>query len=292
MERYISQAIDGLSTGALYGIVALSLVLIFRSTDIVNFAQGEMAMFTTFITWSLTQWAPGWVAVPIALAIAFAMGALLEAVVVRPVEEGPLLNPVIVTLGLFAIFNSVALWRYGPIPKPFNPTPFGNGTFKIGDVVIAHQSLGVLAVALVVSGLLFLLFQYTNVGLALRATAQNRLAARLMGIRVGWMLTLGWALSATVGAVAGLLVAPTLFLHPNMMGTVLTFAFAGAVLGGLNSPVGAIVGGMIVGVIENLAGTWAPIGSELKTVVAIAILVGILTLKPTGIFGKHVARRV
>jgi branched-chain amino acid transport system permease protein len=291
MERYVAQIIDGLSTGSLYGIMALALVLIFRSTDIINFAQGEMAMFTTFLAWSMLHWAPGWVAVLLALVISFALGALLEAVVVRRVEEGPLLNPVIVTLGLFVIFNSLALWRYGPIPKTF-PSPFGNGTFQIGGVVIAHQSLGVLAVALLVALLLFLLFQYTNLGLALRATAQNRTAARLMGIRVGWMLTLGWGLSAAVGTVAGILVAPTLFVHPNMMLPVLTFAFAGAVLGGLDSPFGAIIGGMLVGVIENLAGTWEPVGSELKTVVAIALLVAILTLKPTGLFGKRVAKRV
>lgn len=291
MERYIAQIIDGLSTGSLYGIVALALVLIFRSTDVINFAQGEMAMFTTFLTWSMLHWAPGWLAVLIALAIAFAIGAALEAVVVRRVENGPLLNPVIVTLGLFTIFNSVALWQYGPIPKTF-PTPFGNGTWKIGGVVVSHQSVGILAVALLVAFLLLLLFQYTNLGLALRATAQNRMAARLMGIRVPWMLTLGWALAAVVGTVAGLLVAPTLFVSPNMMQSVLIFAFAGAVLGGLDSPPGAIVGGMLVGVIENLAGTWDPIGSELKTVVAIALLVGILTLRPTGIFGRRAARRV
>jgi branched-chain amino acid transport system permease protein len=291
MERYISQIIDGLSTGALYGIIALALVLIFRSTDIVNFAQGEMAMFTTFICWSLLLWAPGWLAVLLALAIAFALGGLLEAVVVRRVEEGPLLNPVIVTLGLFAIFNSVALWRYGPIPKTF-PSPFGNGTFRIGDVVVSHQSIGVLGAALFVALLLFLLFQYTKLGLALRATAQDRLAARLMGIRVGWMLTLGWALAALVGTIAGILVAPTLFLQPNMMQAALTFAFAGAVLGGLDNPWGALLGGMAVGVIENLAGTWGPIGSELKTVVAIAILIGILTFKPAGIFGKRAVYRV
>jgi branched-chain amino acid transport system permease protein len=291
MERYISQIIDGLSTGSLYGIMALALVLIFRSTDIVNFAQGEMAMFTTFITWSLMQWAPGWLAVLLALAIAFALGGLLELFIVRRVEGGPVLNPVIVTLGLFAIFSSLALWIWGSIPKTF-PTPFGNGTFTIGGVVVAHQSIGTLVTALLVAGLLFLLFQYTGVGLALRATAQNRVAARLMGIRVNRMLMLGWALSATVGAVAGILIAPTLFLQPTMMQALLTFAFAAAVLGGLDSPFGALVGGMLVGVVENLAGTWDPIGSDLKTVVAILLLVGVLILKPTGLFGQRVVQRV
>jgi branched-chain amino acid transport system permease protein len=291
MERYISQIIDGLSTGSLYGIMALAIVLIFRSTDIINFAQGEMAMFTTFIAWSLLQWAPPWLAVPLALAIAFALGALIEVTIVRRVEGGPVLNPVIVTLGLFAIFSSLALWRYGSIPKTF-PTPFGNGTFEIGGVVISYQSLGTLATALLVAGLLLLLFKYTSLGLALRATAQNRTAARLMGIRVNRMLMLGWALSATVGAVAGMLIAPTLFLSPTMMQGLLTFAFAGAVLGGLDSPFGALIGGMLVGVAENLAGTWDPIGSDLKTVVAILLLVGVLILKPTGLFGHRVVQRV
>ena len=290
-SQYIQQVTTGLSTGSLYGILALALVLIYRSTRIINFSQGEMAMFSVFLAWAFLQRAPYWFAFVGALAVSFIIGGALERLVVRRVERRDHLSAVMVTLGLFVVFNSLALWRWGATPKTFE-TPFGRGVAHFGDVVIAYHNMGVLAVSVGVMFLLYLLFERTKLGLALRATAFDQEASALMGIRVEWMLTLGWALAAMVGALAGMLVAPVIFLSPTMMFTVLIYAFAAAVLGGLDSPGGAIFGGLFLGVIENLAGAWSPVGSELKTVVAFVIIILVLLVRPVGLFGRRVQVRV
>jgi branched-chain amino acid transport system permease protein len=296
-ELFSQQVVAGLATGSLYAIIALGIVLIFRSTDVVNFAQGEMAMICTFFAWSFLNRMDLIYAMPLTLFVAFMMGAIIERVVIRQVENAPVLNAVIVTLGLFVLFNSVAGWIYGPIPRPFpSPfsSPFGSETnVEIGNVTVAWHSIGVFATALVVSLALFLFFQRTKLGLAVRATAQNPVAARLVGVNTGRMLTLGWAMSSMVGALAGMLVAHTLQLDFNFMLTVLIFAFAAAVLGGLDSPLGAIVGGLTIGVVENLAGAleFYDIG-QIKTVVAFIAIVTILVIKPSGLFGHRGATRV
>jgi branched-chain amino acid transport system permease protein len=293
MEVFIQQVVSGLATGSIYAALALALVMIYEATDVVNFAQGEMAMFATYICWSLLNaGVPYWVAFFGTLAIAFAGGVLIERVVIRPVENAPILTIVIVTIGLLVIANSVAGWIYTFTQKPF-PSPFPKEPLKFGGIVFGSHDLGQIAVTLVVLACIYVFFRFTPLGLAMRAAAQNPVSSRLVGIRVGWMLALGWGLAAMFGAVAGVMVAPVLFLDPNMMGGVQIYAFAAATLGGFTSPLGAVIGGLIVGVTENLVGTYVSfIGTELKLTVALAIIIIVLVVRPSGLLGRTVVKRV
>lgn len=307
-ELFFSLLMAGLATGSIYGLVALGIVLIYRSTDVLNFAQGEMALLVTFVGWSLfVADIPYWLVFFILLALAGAMGAFVERTVIRPVEGAPVLNAVIVTLGLFVIFRGIVafIWAQGELPKGFPATPLGSHLKPVsawinhdlwGFARITQHQFVVIVITAAVMVALYLLFNYTKLGLAMRATAQNPLASRLMGINVGRMLMLGWALAAMVGAVGGILVAPMLSLDLVMMLRVILFAFAAAVLGGLDSPPGAIVGGVIIGVVQNLASTYSfgPVffGPELSLPIALLVLVVILLVRPTGIFGRKAVRRV
>jgi branched-chain amino acid transport system permease protein len=293
METLTQQIVSGLATGGIYGSVALALVMIYQATDVVNFAQGEMAMFTTYIAWSLLNaGVPYWAAFFVTLAVAFVGGLVVERVVIRPVETAPVLAIVIVCIGLLVILNSVAGWIYSYIQKPF-PSPFPATPIRIGTIVFGAHDLGAIGVTLVVLAFLYLFFRYTTLGLAMRAAAQNPVSSRLVGIRVGWMLALGWGLAAMVGAVAGMMIAPVVFLDPNMMAGILIYAFASATLGGFTSPGGAVLGGLLVGVTENLVGTYVRfVGTELKLTVALAMILIVLLVKPSGMFGRAVVRRV
>jgi branched-chain amino acid transport system permease protein len=293
MDILIQQIVSGLATGGIYASLALALVMIYQATDVVNFAQGSMAMFSTYIAWSLLQAGlPYWVTFCATLLIAFAGGLLIERVIVRPVENAPILAIVIVTLGLLVILVSVAGWIYSYIQKPF-PSPFPDKPLKVGNIVFGAHDLGAIGVTLAVLLLLFLFFRYTTLGLAMRAAAQNPVSSRLCGIRVSWMLGLGWGLAALFGAVAGLMVAPVVFLDPNMMGGIQLYAFAAATVGGFTSPIGAVVGGLLVGVTENLVGTYVSfIGTELKLTVALAMIIIVLLVRPSGLFGRTTVRRV
>ena len=289
MHELLQQVFSGLAAGSIYASVALALVMIYRSTDLVNFAQGEMAMFSTYIAWTLVNAGlPFWGAFAITLIASFVGGMLIERVLIRPVENTPVLAAVVVTIGLLLIFNSVAGWIYSYTVQDF-PSPFPDR--PLFHALITTRDLGVIAVTLIMLLLLFLFFRFTSTGLAMRAAAQNPASARLCGIRVGLMLAIGWGLAAAIGATAGIMVAPVLFLDPNMMGGVLLYAFAGALLGGITSPVGAVVGGLIVGVTENLVGTYL-IASQLKLTVALALIVLVLVFKPNGLFGTAIVRRV
>ena len=289
MHELLQQVFSGLAAGSIYASVALALVMIYRSTDLVNFAQGEMAMFSTYIAWTLVNAGlPFWAAFAITLIVSFLGGMLIERVVIRPVENAPVLVAVVVTIGLLLIFNSVAGWIYSYTVQDF-PSPFPDR--PLFHALITTRDLGVIAATLIMLVLLFLFFRFTSTGLAMRAAAQNPASARLCGIRVGRMLAIGWGLAAAIGATAGIMVAPVLFLDPNMMGGVLLYAFAGALLGGITSPVGAVVGGLIVGVTENLVGTYL-IASQLKLTVALALIILVLVFKPNGLFGTAVVRRV
>jgi branched-chain amino acid transport system permease protein len=289
MHELLQQVFSGLAAGSIYASVALALVMIYRSTDLVNFAQGEMAMFSTYIAWTLVNAGlPFWAAFAITLIVSFLGGMLIERVVIRPVENAPVLAAVVVTIGLLLIFNSVAGWIYSYTVQDF-PSPFPDR--PLFHALITTRDLGVIAVTLIMLVLLFLFFRFTSTGLAMRAAAQNPASARLCGIRVGRMLAIGWGLAAAIGATAGIMVAPVLFLDPNMMGGVLLYAFTGALLGGITSPVGAVVGGLIVGVTENLVGTYL-IASQLKLTVALALIILVLVFKPNGLFGTAVVRRV
>lgn len=294
MEQFAQQVVSGIASGSLFAILALAIVLIYRSTNVLNFAQGEMALFTTFLAWTFMTRMDFWPAFLLAIVVAAAIGAALERLVLRPVENAPALNSVIVTLGLFTAFNGLALWIWGPLPKGFGPfSVFRGSALCTGDVCIGRLNLGILVVALIVMVVLYLLFQRTRLGLAMRATAQNRLASQLVGIPVGHMLTLGWALSAAVGAVAGVLVAQSLSLTTGSLFVILLYAFAAAVLGGLDSPVGAVVGGLAIGVIKNLAATYVPSGvGNVDVAVAFALIVAVLMVRPRGLFGRPPLRRV
>ena len=293
MDIFIQQVVSGLATGGIYAALALALVMIYQATDVVNFAQGEMAMFATYICWSmLNAGVPYWGAFLATLIFAFVGGLVVERVVIRPVENAPILSIVIVTLGLLVIFNSVAGWIWTYVQKPF-PSPFPSAPVKAGNIVLGAHDIGQIAVTLIVLLAIWVFFKFTPLGLAMRAAAHNPVSSRLVGIRVGWMLALGWGLAAVFGAVAGMMVAPVLTLEPNLMGGVQIYAFAGATLGGFTSPAGAVLGGFIVGVVENLVGTYVSfIGTELKFTVALGLIIVVLLVKPTGLFGTSVVKRV
>lgn len=289
MEALLHQVLAGLATGGIYASLALALVMIYQATHLVNFAQGEMAMFTTYIAWSLINAGmPYWAAFVLTVGIAFVMGVLIERIVIRPVENAPVLAIVVVFIGLLVILYSVAGWIYTYTIKSF-PSPFPAEPLFGIRYMSSHQ-IGAIGVTLVVLLLLYLFFRFTPLGLAMRAAAQNPDSSRLVGIRVGWMLALGWGLAAAIGAVAGMMVAPIVYLDPGMMGGILLYAFAAALLGGIDSPGGAVAGGFIVGVAENVLGSFV-IGNELKLAVALVLIVGVLLVKPSGFFGKvHVTR--
>jgi branched-chain amino acid transport system permease protein len=293
MAEFVQQIVSGLSTGAIFASLALALVLIYRATHVVNFAQGEMAMFTTYIAWVLMDnGLPYWPAFALTLLIAFGGGVAIERVVIRPVEQKSVLSIVIVTIGLLIALNGLAGWIWGAEVKAFD-SPFPNRTFDIAGVTISVQEIGVFAVCLVTVLLLWAFFRFTTLGLAMRAAAINPTSSRLVGVRVGWMLALGWGLAAVLGAIAGMMAAPTVFLDPNMMLTILIYAFAAAVLGGIDSPVGAVVGGLLLGVILNLGGRYVDfIGSELRLPSALLVLLVVLIVRPQGLFGHVVVRRV
>jgi branched-chain amino acid transport system permease protein len=294
MSEFFQQVVAGLGSGAIYGALALALVLIHRATGVINFAQGEMAMFTTYIAWTLIEnhgWSY-WPAFVATLVFAFALGLGVQRVVIAPVSNTSVLTVVIMTIGLVLTFNGLASLIWSAEIRSF-PSPFPNETWQVGGVSISQQDVGTLAVVLVLVALLWAFFQFTKVGLALRASALNPDASRLVGVRVGWMLAIGWGLAAMLGAVAGMLAAPTVLLDPNMMQAILIYAFAAAVLGGIDSPPGAVAGGLILGVGLNLIGTYSDfVGADLKLPVALLIILIVLLVRPAGLFGKPVTRRV
>ena len=289
MHQLLQQIFSGLAAGAVYASLALALVMIYRATDLVNFAQGEMAMFSTYIAWMLVNAeVPFWAAFALTLVASFVGGMIIERVVIRPVENAPVLAAVVVTIGLLLIFNALAGWLFTYTLQEF-PSPFPDRT--LFGALMTTRDLGVIGVTLAMLIALFVFFRFTATGLAMRAAAQNPESARLCGIPVGRMLAIGWGLAAAIGAVAGIMVAPVLFLDPNMMGGVLLYAFTGALLGGITSPIGAVVGGLIVGVTENLVGAYL-IASQLKLTVALALIVLVLVFRPNGLFGAAIVRRV
>lgn len=294
MTQFFQQVVAGLASGGVYALLALALVLIHRATGVINFAQGEMATFSAYVLWTLTAnhgW-PYWPAFLFVLAVSFLGGAAVHQTVIRPVERGSLLRVVIVTIGLLLLLNGLMTWIWTGEVRAIQ-SPFPVRTVDVGGVAISIQDLGTIGVALATVLVLWVFFQFTKVGLALRAAAVNPAEARLVGVRVTWMLGLGWGLAAMLGAVAGMLTAPSVFLDPTMMQPVLIFAFAAAVLGGIDSPVGAVVGGLSLGVVLNLLGTYVDvIGSELRLPVALLVILVVLLLKPGGLFGRPEVRRV
>ena len=288
----MQQILSGIASGGIYASLALALVLIYNAMGLVNFAQGEMAMLATFLAFTLIgRGMSYWIALPITIAIALAGGIVIQRVIIRPVERAPVLTLVIVTLGLATLINGLAGFFFGYLPRSF-PSPFSVQTVNVFGAAASYQDLGVIGVSAVVLVLVYLLLQRTTLGLAMRAAAHHPEASRLLGIRVSWMLALGWGLASAVGAVSGIMVAPILLLEPNMMQTVIIYAFAAAVLGGIESPLGAVIGGLIVGVTVNLAGAYVPgVGGDLQLVVAFAIIIAVLVLRPNGLLGRRAVRR-
>jgi branched-chain amino acid transport system permease protein len=290
MDAFLHQVIAGLATGGIYASLALALVMIHNATRLVNFAQGEMAMFATYLCWTMIQagWSY-WVAFLATVVLSFVLGVAIERIIIRPVERAPVLTVVVVFIGLLLILNSVAGWIFTYTIKSF-PSPFPSAP-PFGLHIVSSHELGSICVTLVVLLLVYLFFRFTPLGLAMRAAAQNPDSSRLVGIRVGWMLALGWGLASAIGATAGMMVAPIVFLDPNMMTGVILYAFAAALMGGIDSPGGAVIGGFIVGVLENIVGAYL-IGTELKLTVALVLIVGVLVVKPAGLFGRVIVQRV
>ena len=292
MANFLQQVVSGLASGGIYGSLALALVIIYRSTGVLNFAQGELATLSTFVCLALLDhgWS-FWPAFAATLALSFAGGLVLQRTVVRPAQRGPQIGVVILTIGLLIAVNGLTTWIWGGAARQF-PGPFSTAPIRIGGVAFSKQDLGVIAVSLVTVALVGLLFSRTKLGLGLRATAVNPNEARLVGVPVGWLLGVGWGLAAAIGAVAGVMAAPSLFLEPNMMQAVLLYAFAAAVLGGMDSPLGAVVGGLILGVLLNLLGTYVHwVGGELRLAAALAVILGVLLVRPSGLFGSRSVTR-
>jgi branched-chain amino acid transport system permease protein len=290
MNLLIHQLVGGLVNGGIYASVALALVMIHRSTHLLNFAQGEMAMFSTFLAWTLIEAGTAyWTAFGITLVCSFLAGVMIERFIIRPVGTSSHLKLVVVFVGLLLIFNSVAGWIWTYDIRPF-PSPFPVEQRFFAGFVTAHEA-GAIGVTLAMQVLIYLFFRLTRLGLAMRCAAHNPVSSRLVGVRVDLMLGLGWGLAAAIGAVAGMMVAPLLFLDPNMMSAVVLYGFAAALLGGIDNPGGAVVGGFLLGVTENLLGTYL-IGHDLKLTFALVLIVAVLNFRPAGLFGVRTAGRV
>jgi branched-chain amino acid transport system permease protein len=296
MANFVQAVVSGLGDGSIYASLALALVLIYRATHVLNFAQGEMGMFSTFIAWSLIthhglSWWPAFV---LTLGISFLGGVGIHQAVIRPLQRAGELTVVMATIALLVILNGLAAWIWKPDEKILL-SPLGSGSWTIGTVAIPQQSVYDLLIVLVCVGLLWLLFNFTKLGLALRASAIDPAASRLLGVRVPWMLSIGWGLAAVLSAVAGMLAASAFFVFtPDFMQVTIVYAFAAAVLGGIESPVGAVVGGLALGVTINLLGTYLPgqISPDMRLPVALVILLLVLVLRPAGLLGRVTVRRV
>jgi branched-chain amino acid transport system permease protein len=292
---FLQHVVAGLVNGGVYATLALALVLIHRATGIVNFAQGEMGMFSTYIAWALIyhHGLPFWGAFFVTLLIAFAGGVAVHQVVIRPFERSSELAVVMATIALLVILNGLAGWIWTPQVQFFE-SPFPQRVLDVGGVVVNVQDLGVIGVSLGCVLLVFCFFRFTRLGLMMRASAVGPATSRLLGIRVSLMLSLGWGLASTLGAVSGMMAAPIVQLDPNFMLLILTYAFAAAVLGGIDSPVGAVVGAFLIGIGISLLSSYASsfTGTELQLPVALAVLLLVLVLRPAGLFGRVVVRRV
>ena len=292
MQEFLEFTLSGIAIGMIYAAIALSLVLIWRGTRVLNISQGAMAMFTTYIAWVvITRTGSYWAGFAVALAAGLVLGALLERTVIRPAQGKPPLNALIVTIGLLTLIEGLAGIIYGGQYRSF-PAAFSVTGLKIGNVAIGVSWSDVFAAAAVLAAgaALALMFRYTAVGLKLRATALNTEVSRLLGIRTGRILTLGWALAGLFGALAGVLVTPSTFLYPNSMDSIFVLGFTAAVIGGLDSAAGAVVGGVSLGVVLSYAGGY--LGSDLVLLYGLAALVVVLMVRPNGLFSAATSRRV
>lgn len=289
MEQFAHQVTTGLATGCAYALLALALVVVFRCSRHVNFAQGEMATLSAYIALTLLQFgAPYWLAFLGTVILSFVAGAALERFVIDRLKTASPLAAVATFIGLFMAIHSITGYFWGHDVRDF-PSPFPDASFFGG--LISSQQLGVMSATAVLLLILWTFFRFTRIGLAMRAAAMNPSSAQFSGISTRLMFSFGWGISAVLGAVAAMFLAPVLYLDPSMMGGVLIYGFAAAVLGGLNSVPGAVVGGLLLGVAENLLGTYV-VGTQLKLTVAFIVLVSVLLWRPHGLFGTASAERV
>lgn len=293
MTKFVQLVVAGIEIGSIYALVALAIVIIYASTGLKNLAQGEMAMFSAFIAFQLYNWGLGpWPAAILSIVITFGLAMVLQQGILRPVQDSSLLTVVIVTLGVFLALSSLAgfIWGY-LIQAP--PALFPESAITIGSIRIGVPAIGVFVVLVVLAGGLFGLFQFTKVGLAMRAVAANKETSMLVGVPVNRVIMLGFGLAASLGAAGGIFAAPKVFLEPFMMLTVLIYALAAAAFGGLDSPLGAVIAGIFIGVVENLAGGYIGfIGSDLKIIVPLVIILGTLIFRPQGLLGRKYIPRV
>jgi len=293
MTLLLQLALDGLASGAIYGALALALVLIFRSTNVVNFGQGEMATFSAYLAWQLCAWGvPTALAFLIAAVASFCLGVAVFWLVVRPAYRAPPERIAVLTLGLFIVFGAISLWLWGPDQREF-PSFFPDVGWTLGGVRLTASAIGLLGTLCTLAILFGLLFRFTRFGLAMRAAAADPANSTLVGLRVEVLLTIGWGLAAVVGFVAATLVAPHLFLSPSMMVPVLIYALASATLGGWDSPSGALVGGLLLGVTESIGAAYLTfIGADLRLSIPIVMTLVVLLVRPAGLFGRKVVVRV
>jgi branched-chain amino acid transport system permease protein len=287
----LQQIVSGLATGSLYALAALGLVLIYKTSDVVNFAQGEMAMLSTFVSFTFLNGLhlPYPVSFLLALIFAAAFGLAVERVLMRPVQKAPVLNQIILTLGLYLAFRGIAgmIWGYTPASYP---TALPDDPINLGGIILTANQVLILVIAIILMLIFYWVFKKTLIGLAMRAASQNIQTAELMGIRVGSVFSMTWAIGAVLGAVAGMLIAPITFIDPNMMSEVIIIAFASAVLGGFTSLPGAVLGGLIIGVLENFIATY--ISAELKSAILFLLIILVLYVRPSGILGTKYVKKV
>ncbi len=290
MTEFVQQLMSGLATGGIYALVALALVMIYQTTHLVNFAQGEMAVLSTYLAWVLVgNGVPYWGAFAITVLASFVFGVIIERLVMNRFTGRPLMTIVIVMIGMMILINGAMGLLFGYEVRKFD-SPFESMPWLANALVSPHEA-GIALVTLIVLSLVYLFFRFSKTGLAMRAAAVNPLSSQFVGINVGWILALGWGLAAAIGAIGGIMTAPVVFLDPNMMLGVILYSFAAAVLGGISNPWGAVAGGLILGVAENLVGTYL-IGNDLKLAFVLALIVVVLTLLPNGLFGRRIVQRV
>jgi branched-chain amino acid transport system permease protein len=294
LSYLLAQIVDGIAYGSIYGMFALSIVFLYRSNKIFNLGLTEIATLFVIFAYLLLQKLPFAPAIGLAILLSFVSGVLLHVGVMRFVTERKHVlhgSQTVITLGFFTLFNSLSSFILGDEPMPF-PSPFGLEVYTIGGVGISKHSIGIFAVAILMVWFLFLCFRFTKVGLIFEAIAENIVAARLRGIQASNFLALAWGLTVAAGAIGGMLFAPILYVTPNMLTSIAVYSFIAVVIGGLESPLGALVGGIIVGIIENVASNISFIGSELKFLVLMAVLIVFLIIRPRGIWGRAEGRRV
>lgn len=290
MDGFLHQLFAGVASGSIYAILGLAAVMVFLSTRHLNFAQGEMATFSTCIAWALiAAGIPYWVAFALTVVISFFLGASIERLIISRVRNAPALVSILLFIALLIIFNSLSGALFGYTPKSF-PSPFRAWGFLQNPYLSRHET-GTILIALLLFAALYIFFSRTRLGLAMRAAAHNEESAGLSGIPVHWMTASGWGVAAAIGSIAGMLVAPSVFLEPNMMIGILIYGFAAALVGGLDNPLGAVVGGILVGISENLLGAYV-VGTQLRLSVALILIVAILLIRPGGLFGRTIVARV